>query len=150
MLVALLAGVVALGACGGEADSRKEKNSYIRELNAAQQEFATNASRVSTQGKAASLGQYRKTLQRFEDTITTFEAKLRDIKVPSVVEDEHKQLIAALTQFGEDFEAVTGVLNNPNARTLSEAQNSITVATQRANSRIEAAAAAIDSKLRDS
>ena len=148
-LVALLVGAVALGACGGEAESREAKNTYVRELNAAQQEFATDASRVSQQGKAASLGQYRRTLGRFEATISDFEKKLREIDVPSVVEDEHAQLIAALTRFGKDFEAVTGVLNNPNARTLGEAQNAITVATQRANARIEAAAAAIDSKLRD-
>lgn len=148
-LVALLVGAVALGACGGEAESREAKNTYVRELNAAQQEFATDASRVSQQGKAASLGQYRRTLGRFEETISSFEKKLREIDVPGVVEDEHRQLIAALTRFGKDFEEVTGVLNNPNARTLGEAQNAITVATQRANARIEAAAAAIDSKLRD-
>lgn len=148
-LVAPLIGAVALGACGGEAESRAEKNGYVRELNAAQQEFATNAAGVSQQGQAASLGQYRRTLRRFEKTIADFAAKLRRIDVPSVVREEHGQLIAAVTSFGSDFEQITQVLNNPNARTLSEAQDAITTATQRANVRIEAAAAAIDSKLED-
>jgi hypothetical protein len=146
VLAALLFGAIALGACGGD-DARKERNAYVRELNAAQQEFATNASSVSQLGKADSLGQYRRTLQRFEETIATFATKLRGIEVPSVVREEHKQLIAALTSYGTDFQKVTGVLKNPSARTLSEAKNALTTATQRANARIEAAAAAIDSKL---
>ncbi len=148
-LVLLAAGAAALGACGGEADSREAKNTYVRELNAAQQEFADNASRVSEQGRASSLGQYRRTLRRFEETIDTFATKLKEIEVPSVVEEEHEQLVAALTRFGADFEEITGVLNNPNARSLQEAQSAIAAATQRANARIEAAAAAIDSKLKD-
>lgn len=146
LLVALVA-AIAPTACGGESESRSERNGYVRELNAAQQEFASNASSVSQDGKAASLRQYRRTLARFEKTIAEFAAKLRRIEVPRVVREEHDQLIAAVTSFGSDFEQITEVLNNPNARALSEAQAAITTATQRANARIEAAAAAIDSKL---
>jgi hypothetical protein len=148
-LVALLVAAVALSACGEEANTRAATNAYVRELNAAQREFATNATTVSEQGKTTSIGQYRRTLRRFEDTISDFATKLRGITVPSVVQEEHEQLVAALTRFGTDFEQVTRVLNNPNARTLGEAQNAIATATQRANARIEAAAAAIDSKLED-
>jgi len=146
-LLAVLAGAVALSSCGDEANSREAKNAYVRDLNAAQQEFATSASEVSQQG-AESLGQYRRTLRRFQETISTFETKLRTIPVPSVVSAEHEQLISALTKFGTDFNAVSAALNNPNVRALGEAQNAIATATQRANARIEAAAAAIDSKLR--
>jgi hypothetical protein len=147
-LLAVLIGAVALSACGDEANTREARNAYVRDLNAAQQEFATNASAVS-QREAATLGQYRLTLRQFQTTITNFESKLRTIAVPSVVTEEHEQLIAALRRFGTDFERVTAVLNNPNTRALSDAKIAITTATQRANARIEAAAAAIDSKLRD-
>ena len=147
-LLAVLLGAVALSSCGDEANSREAKNAYVRDLNTAQQAFAMSASEVSQQG-AKSLGEYRRTLRRFEQTIETFEEKLRAIEVPSVVAEEHEQLIAALTKFGTDFKAVSVALNNPNARALGEAQNAITTATQRANARIEAAAAAIDSKLQD-
>ncbi len=148
-LVALALAAIALGACGGGADNREAKNTYVRDLNAAQQQFASDATTVSQQGKASSLGQYRRTLGRFEKTIADFAAKLRGIEVPGVVQEEHEQLVAALTKFGADFKQVKGVLNNPNARSLREAQNAIATATQRANARIEAAAAAIDSKLQD-
>lgn len=146
-LLAVLLGAVALSACGDEANSRSAKNAYVRDLNAAQQQFATNASAVSQQG-AKSLGQYRRTLGRFQETISAFEAKLRAIQVPTVVSAEHEQLISAVTKFGTDFKEVSSALNNPNARALGEAKNAIMTATQRANARIEAAAAAIDSKLR--
>ncbi len=147
-LLAVLLGAVALSSCGDEANNREAKNAYVRDLNTAQQAFAVSASEVSQQG-AKSLGQYRRTLRRFEVTIAAFEEKLRAIEVPSVVVEEHEQLIAALTKFGTDFKAVSVALDNPSARALGEAQNAITTATQRANTRIEAAAAAIDSKLRD-
>jgi len=144
-LAALLFGAIALGACGG--GDREEKNTYVRELNAAQREFAKNASAVSQLGKSDSLGQYRRTLRRFEKTIATFAMKLRNIDVPSVVQEEHEQLTGALTSYGTDFQKVRRVLDNPTARSLSEAQTALMAATQRANARIEAAAAAIDSKL---
>lgn len=145
-LVALVIGALAVGACGG-ADEREERNAYVRALNAAQQEFAENASLVSQQRSPASIGQYRRTLQRFESTIASFTTKLQKIEVPDEVRDEHAQLIDALKSFGLDFKRVTAALKNPNPRKLSEAKRAIAIATERANLRIEAAAAAIDSKL---
>jgi ABC-type enterochelin transport system substrate-binding protein len=146
-LIALLLGAVALGACGGN-DDREAKNTYVRELNAAQQEFAANASKVSDNGRSGSVGQYRLTVERFEKTIERFASKLRAIQVPSAVKAEHEQLIAALTRFGTDFQKAAGVLKNPSAGAVSQAKSDLTSATQRANARIEAAAAAIDSKLK--
>jgi len=145
-LTALLLGAIALSACGGDGD-RDAKNAYVSQLNAAQREFATNASSVAQLGKSDSLGQYLRTLRRFENTIARFASTLRRINVPGVVQEEHKQLIGALTSYGKDFQKVTNVLDNPTARSLSEAQAALMAATQRANARIEAAAAAIDSKL---
>lgn len=147
-LVALLVGAMMLVACGG-ASGREERNTYVRELNAAQQDFADSASAVSRQTSPPTIGQYRKTLQRFEATIENFTTKLRNIEVPDAVDNEHAQLIDALKKFGVDFKQVTGTLNNPNARAVDEAKRAIATATQRANIRIEAAAAAIDSKLKD-
>jgi outer membrane murein-binding lipoprotein Lpp len=147
-LVALLLGAIALGACGG-GDEREKNNAYVRELNAAQEEFSTDATAVSAQKSPASIGQYRRTLRRFETAIASFTDKLRSIEVPGVVEAEHAQLVDALMNFGTDFQKVTGALNNPNARTLSEAQTAIATARQRAQTRIEAAAAAIESKLQE-
>ena len=145
-LVALLVGALALGACGG-GDEREERNAYVRELNAAQQEFADSASLVSAQRSPASIAQYRRTLERFQATIARFTGKLQEIEVPDEVQDEHAQLIDALKSFALDFKRVTAALKNPNPRKLSEAKRAIGIATERANLRIEAAAAAIDSKL---
>ena len=147
-LTALLLGAIALSACGGD-DDRDAKHAYVSELNAAQREFATNASKVSQNGKSGSVGQYRLMVERFEATIRKFATKLRAIEVPSAVEAEHRQLIAALTGFGTDFKKAVEVLKNPSTSAVNEAKNALSAATQRANARIEAAAAAIDSKLKD-
>ena len=145
-LLALVVGALAVAGCGG-GDEREERNAYVRQLNAAQQEFADNASLVSQERAPASIAQYRRTLERFEATIASFTAKLQKIEVPDEVRDEHARLIDALKSFGQDFNRVTAALKNPNARKLSEAKRAISIATNRANLRIEAAAAAIDSKL---
>jgi hypothetical protein len=142
----LAAMAVALGACGG-ADDRKEKNAYVREVNAAQTEFASSTTRISQRTSPAGIGAYRRTLGRFQASITAFSTTLSKISVPEAVTGEHARLVAAVTSFAKDFKAIVAVLDNPTPRSLSEAQTEIMTATQRANARIEAAAKSIDEKL---
>lgn len=148
LLSLLLAAVaVALGACGG-ADERKEQNAYVREVNAAQTEFASEVTTVSQRiTPKSSSGQDRKTLQAFETAIADVVAKLQKIKVPGSVTAEHKQLVGAMSGFGADIKKATDALQNPDSGTIAEAQRSIGTATQTVNQRIDAAIAAINSKL---
>ena len=146
-LLSLLLAAVALGACGG-ADERKEKNAYVQQVNSAQTEFASTVTTVSQRiTSKSSSSEDRKTLQQFETAIEDVVAKLRNIKVPADVTSEHKQLVGAMTGFGVDIKKATDALKNPNTRTIAEAQRAITTATQTVNTRIDAAIAAINSKL---
>ena len=146
-LLSLLLAAVALGACGG-ADERKEKNAYVQQVNSAQTEFASTVTTVSQRiTSKSSSSEDRKTLQQFETAIEDGVAKLRNIKVPADVMSEHKQLVGAMTGFGVDIKKATDALKNPNTRTIAEAQRAITTATQTVNTRIDAAIAAINSKL---
>jgi hypothetical protein len=146
-VLSLLLAAVALGACGG-ADERKEKNAYVQQVNSAQTEFASTVTTVSQRiTSKSSSSEDRKTLQQFETAIEDVVAKLRNIKVPADVMSEHKQLVGAMTGFGADIKKATDALKNPNTRTIAEAQRAITTATQTVNTRIDAAIAAINSKL---
>ena len=147
-LLAVLVGAIVLGACGDEANSREAKNAYVREVNAAQTGFASNVTSVSQQiTPKSSATQDRRTLERFETAIADVVKQLQGISVPKDVETEHKQLIAAMTDFGGEIKKATDALKNPDTRSIAEAQRAITTATQTVNGQIDAAIAAINSKL---
>lgn len=149
-LIALLAGAVALGACGDDTKNHEAKNAYVREVNAVQSEFATTVTAVSQRiTSKSSARQDRRALERFEAAIADVVTKLRAIDAPEDVEAEHEQLIVAMTGFGSEIAKATDALRNPDTRSIAEAQRSIAVATQTVNGRIDAAIAAINSKLQD-
>jgi len=148
-LVALLAGATALAACGGD-DEREAKNAYVAEVNTAQEEFASRITTVSQQiTDKSSPAQDRRTLQRFETAIEAVVERLRAIDVPDDVETEHEQLVDAMTAFGAEIGKATDALRNPDTRSIAEAQRAVSLATQTVNGEIDAAIAAINSKLRE-
>lgn len=146
-LLLVAAAALALGACGG-SDEREARNDYVRQVNNAQNEFAQTVTTVSEQiTETSSSSQDRKTLQQFQTAISDVVTDLREIDVPGAVEDEHAQLVEAMTTFGAEIRAATTVLRNPDSRKIAEAQRAIQAATQTVNVRVEAAIAAINSKL---
>lgn len=148
--ITLLLGAIALSACGDEADSREAKNGYVGEVNAAQTAFASQVTTVSQQiTDKSSPTQDRRTLERFEKAIADVVTQLREIKVPEGVRAEHKQLVAAMTDFGKEIKKATLALRDPDRRSIAEAQRAITTATQTVNGQIDAAIAAINSKLKE-
>lgn len=147
MLLLIALAALALGACGG-GDEREAQNDYVRQVNNAQSEFAQTVTTVSEQiTEKSSASDDRKTLQQFQTAISDVVTDLRDIDVPAAVKSEHEQLIQAMTTFGEEIEKSTTVLRNPDSRKIAEAQRTIQTATQTVNLRVEAAIAAINSKL---
>ncbi len=149
ILVSLLLALAALGltACGGD-DDREAKNAYVSEVNAAQNEFAETVRTVSERiTPKSSSGQDRKTLEQFQTAIADVVKSLRGIDVPGDVQSEHDQLVGAMSGFGDQIEKATSALRNPDSRTIADAQRTIQTATQTVNLRIDAAIAAINSKL---
>ena len=73
--------------------------------------------------------------------------ELRKIDVPSVVRDDHAQLIDAIAGFGDDIREATKTLGNRNPRAFEGARGAIQTAQQTANVHIDAALEAIKSKL---
>jgi hypothetical protein len=146
--LALLAFVgVGLVACGG-GDEREAKNTYVRQVNAAQAEFAQTVTTVSQRiTDKSSTSQDRKTLEQFQTAVDDVVTDLRDIDVPSAVDAEHAQLVKAMTGFGADIRGAIGALRNPTQANVEEARKTITTAAQTVNVRIQAAIAAINSKL---
>jgi hypothetical protein len=146
--LALLACVaLTLVACGG-AEERDEKNAYVRQVNAAQAEFAQTVSTVSERiTQRSSSRQDRRTLEQFQKAIDDVVTDLRDIDVPGAVEPEHAQLVKAMSGFGSDIKGAISALSNPTQANIEQARKTISTAAQTVNVRIQAAIAAINSKL---
>lgn len=143
LLVLTLLATVA--GCGSDA---KRNNGYVRQLNAAQTSFATAATRISravTTG--SSVRQDRRTLERYQVAIQRVIATLRGIDVPGDVQADHARLVAAMTDFRTDIRSASAALGEPTRSRLDEAQATLTRALPRLNSRIRAAATAINTKL---
>ena len=149
-LLLLAFAALALVACGGDED-REEKNAYVREVNAAQAEFAQTVTTVSERiTEKSSSRQDRRTLEQFQTAIDDVVTDLRRIKVPGAVDTEHDQLVKAMSGFGSDIRGAITALRNPTEQNIQEARKTITTATQTVNVRIDAAIAAINSKLSQS
>ena len=67
--------------------------------------------------------------------------------MPGDVDTEHKQLVTAMSGFGAQIKKATDALRNPSTPAIARAQQEISTATQQVNARIDAAIAAINSKL---
>jgi len=140
----------ALVACGG-SEEREEKNAYVRQVNAAQAEFAQTVTTVSERiTDKSSSSQDRKTLEQFQTAIDDVVSDLRDIDVPGAVDTEHAQLVKAMSGFGSDIRGAISALRNPTQANIEAARKTITSAAQTVNVRIQAAIAAINSKLEQS
>ena len=149
-LVLALAGAAVLSACGDDSNSREAKNAYVGDVNAAQVDFASTVRTVSREiTPKSSATQDRRTLRRFEAAIADVVKKLEAIEVPDAVVEEHKQLVMAMSGFGDEIKKATDALRRPDTRSIAEAQRAIAAATQTVNGQIDAAIAAINSKLRE-
>lgn len=147
VVVVALLGALLLGACGG-ADEREALNVYVSEVNAAQSAFAAEVTKVSERiTSKSSAAKDRRTLQQFQTAIDDVVSRLRAIEVPDRVRAEHDQLVEAMSAFGSEIATATKALNRPTTRSIAEAQRSIATATQTVNAQIDAAIAAINSKL---
>ena len=140
---------VAAIAGGGGGTSTKEKNAYAREVNAAQQRFATTVSTVAQQtGKGNSIRQQQRTLQRFDTAIQGVVKELNAIDPPSEVTAEHAKLTSVMTGFGKAIGQANDAMRNPTPTRIETAQRDVATATSSVNARVAAAIAAINAKLR--
>ncbi len=146
LLVVLLAACAALTAC--EGTSADAKNAYVREINAAQDRFATSvtqATRLIT--PESSPAQDRRTFDRFQAAIVDVIGTLRAIEPPDDVEREHAQLIAALTGFADDIADARKSIRAHTTTAIAEGQRKLGAATITVNEKLRRVTEAINEKL---
>jgi hypothetical protein len=146
LMVPVLAALV-LGACGGGANDVEKKNTYVRELNAAQSDFRSRAQEISKQPMPVEHAGKVHFVQRLAGAVDQVVATMRGITVPGDVRAEHRQLIDAMTGFRADIQKLTQTFRGGDARKLPAALAAFKAAQLKADSRVDATIAAINSKL---
>jgi hypothetical protein len=126
--VLLLACVLALAACGGDAEDGG--TAYVERVNKAQQDFAARVDQLS-QGITAtsSAARDRKTLQSFEQAVDEVGGDLRAISPPGQVRGLHERLITAVDGYGTDVEKAATALSSRSPEKLRAAQRELARAT---------------------
>ncbi len=146
ILLSLAGGLVACGE--REGNSAQDKNVYVDQINAAQSKFASAVTHLKESiNQQSTPGEDRRTLGRFEGTITDVVATLRSIKVPSDVSKPHAMLIAAFTGFGSDIAVVTKALRKQTVHALEDGQRKLGAATITVNEKLRIAREAINTRL---
>lgn len=149
MRAALAAVLLALllGGCGG--DDVKESNAYVDSVNIAQTRFAASFERLARDITSTSTpAQDRRTLRSITRTLEGTVADLRKIVPPEKVRAQHDELVEAIAQYGEAIGAAEEKLGGSAAQaTAAEAR--LAADTARTSTRVNAAIAAINQKLRE-
>lgn len=147
LLVTAIVVAATLGACG--AQDSAAKNDYVKQVNAAQMQFATAATKVKQQiTRQSSARQDRSALTQFSGTIDELVARLRAIKVPGDVRAEHERLVAAMADHGEQVSQITASMRSPTTAVLEDVQRKLSAATITVNANLSSATASINAKLR--
>jgi hypothetical protein len=141
VLLALL-----LGGCGG--DDVQESNAYVDSVNIAQSRFASSFERLARDITSSSTPeQDRRTLRSITKTLDETVVDLRKIVPPERVEAQHTQLVDTLAEYGEAIGAAEQKLGG-SAEQATAAEARLAADTARTSTRVNAAIAAINQKLR--
>ena len=138
---------VALGACGTQDSAAK--NDYVKQVNAAQTQFAGAATKVKQQiTKMSSPRRDRHSLARFVGTIDELVARLGAIKVPGDVRAQHRRLVAVMADHAKEVSQITTTMGSATTAELEDVQRKLSAATITVNANLSSATASINSKLR--
>jgi hypothetical protein len=146
LLFALALVGVALTGCGG--GGVKEANTYVDEVNKAQNRFASTIDTLSTHITSTSTPtDDRATLGRFQAAVDRVVTDLRAVHPPDQVRNQHAQLIVALESYGTELKQVTADISSGSATRLLGAQEELAKATADVSRKINTTIAAINHKL---
>jgi hypothetical protein len=145
LVLIVVCGLGAAG-CGGET---KEHNAYVDAVNRAQNDFATQFSRLSDRITATSTArQDRETLKGFETVIEGVVRRLRTVKPPARVSGLHEELIGAIDSYGREIEKARDRFRSRSPARIIAAQTELIGAITAVSARINRTIDQINSRLR--
>jgi uncharacterized phage infection (PIP) family protein YhgE len=148
-LVPVLAIVVALLASGCGSDT-KAANDYVDSVNKAQNDFAATFDKLSNKITSTSSAQQdRQTLDGFKQAVDKVVTDLRSVKVPGKVKDLHGQLVAEISDYGEEIDKAKKAFAGDDPQAIIKAQTELVSAVTRVSAQINRTIDAINRQLRE-
>lgn len=146
--LALLGACAALAAgCGSEAEP---KNAYVDDVQAAQRAFVTRFDQVRRRLTVTStLAQDRATLAQFAQITGRFKGTLARIEPPSGVRAQHRDLVAAITRFEQQFESARSRLRGGSDADKAGVRTQLSSSVDGTQAQVSKAIADINTGLRD-
>ena len=143
-----LAAALATGAAGCGASSQ-ESNAYVDRVNIAQTRFASSFARLSREiTTASSRARDRRTLRSIAAATDSTTADLRRIKPPESVKVQHRDLLDAISSYGDAIALAERGLSG-GVKEAADAEARLAAETARTGARITNAITAINQKLRN-
>ncbi len=143
--------VVAVFAAGCGGDDTGAKNTYVGQVNKAQEEFAATFERLAGQITAtSSAADDRRTLRGFQKAIDATTADMRAIRPPAEVKNLHADFVDELAGYGDAIaKAEKGLGAANNVTDISKAQADLAQSTSRTSAAVNRTIAEINTKLRE-
>jgi hypothetical protein len=129
--LAISAGVVACGSSdddnGGSNATTQEplsKDAYLKQVNAAQSAFATDAAKLNL-ANPSSAKDFGNSLGELKVLIDTLRKRLDDIAPPDAVASEQDELVQQLSDYGDVIEEQKGALTSGDAQKAAAAARKV-------------------------
>jgi outer membrane murein-binding lipoprotein Lpp len=142
--------LLALAGCGGGGgDARTNAGAtYVKEVNRAQQAFATQVEQLSSGiTPSSSSAADRRTLGSFEDAVDGVATELRDITPPVKVRDLHAKLVRSVDAYGDQVRVAVRALSSRSPARLRRAQRDLSAATASFGTTLNGTIQAINARL---
>ena len=148
-LLALCAVVVlALPLAGCGSNDTKTSNQYVSEVNAIQNEVATQFRQAGTAiSPTSSIEADKEALKQFDAAVTTAVAKLKAVKTPDKVKTLHADLVREVDGYHESIAAARRALSATNQKAVAAAQAKFASGTAQTSASITTTIDQINSKL---
>lgn len=150
-LLALCAVVVlALPLAGCGSDDTKASNQYVSEVNAIQNDVATQFRQAGTAiSPASSIEADKEALKQFDAAVTTAVAKLRAVETPDKVKELHADLVREVDGYHESIAAARKALSATSQKAVAAAQAKFASGTTQTSASITTTIDQINRKLHD-
>jgi hypothetical protein len=141
--------LLALSGCGGGGDAQTSTGaSYVKQVNRAQQAFATQVERLSSGiTPSSSDATDKKTLGSFVDAVDGVATELRGITPPAKVRDLHAKLVRSVDAYGDQVRVAVTALGSRSPTRLRRAQRDLSAATASFGTTLNGTIQAINARL---
>lgn len=146
LTLALLAAVAALAvaACGND-----EQNSYVDDVNAAQNEFLDSMTQAASQPPPTNAQQANALVSSMEDSLNAFADDLEGIEPPEDVADLHQELITTTTDVADEIGKLGKALQSGDPRRAAQAATQLSTVVTSAQGKFTSLIDQINTKLGD-